>query len=224
MASPTEFDTDLPRHVADPFAAANNSPRGDAQLSVIAGERASQGPGNKIVTSQGKTHFAWQDSYEQRYFARVRTLDHETGTWTPSVTLAEGVDEHSRPTLAIDSQGYLHTIMGGHNSPLQYRRSIRPHDSSEWTPTESFGKNTHPVLLCGPDDTLYLAALQGQVMPSIERPNGPNRLLPGTRPSFIYALGADRYAEEGETINNELWWVRVSAEPAPRPCSSKAER
>ena len=35
-------------NVGDPFAAANRN-RGDALLSVIAGERASQGPGNKIV-------------------------------------------------------------------------------------------------------------------------------------------------------------------------------
>jgi len=152
---------ELPRPVADPFAAAGDSPRGDAQLSVIAGERASQGPGNKIVTYQRKTHLAWQDSHELRYFARVRSLDNETGTWTPSVTLTDGVDEHSRPALAIDSQGYLHVVMGGHNTPLQYRRSVRPNDSSEWTPIEPFGKNTYPVLLCGPDDTLYLAAREG---------------------------------------------------------------
>ena len=148
-------------HVANPFAAAGSSARGDAQLSVIAGERASQGPGNKIVTCEGKTHFAWQDSCDRRYFARVRSLDHETGTWSPTVTLAEGVDEHSRPTLAIDSQGYLHVVMGGHNSPLQYHRSVRPHESSEWTSAEPFGRNTYPVLLCGPDDTLYLAARDG---------------------------------------------------------------
>ena len=36
---------------ADPFAAADRN-RGDALLSVIAGERASQGPGNKIVWRQ----------------------------------------------------------------------------------------------------------------------------------------------------------------------------
>lgn len=160
-AARREAFPDLPRPVADPFAAAGKSPRGDAQLSVIAGERASQGPGNKIVTYQGKTHLAWQDSHEQHYFARVRSLNHETGTWTPSVTLSEGVDEHSRPTLAIDTRGYLHVVMGGHNSPLQYRRSLRPHDPAEWTPIEAFGKNTYPVLLCGPGDTLYLAARHG---------------------------------------------------------------
>ena len=45
--------------VGEPFAAADRS-RGDALLSVIAGERASQGPGNKIVACRGRTHIAWQ--------------------------------------------------------------------------------------------------------------------------------------------------------------------
>lgn len=188
--------------VVDPNAAAPNSRRGDALLSVIAGERASQGPGNKIVASQGKTHFAWQDSYEQRYFARVRTFDHKTGAWTRSVTLAEGVDEHSRPSLAIDGQGYLHMVMGGHNTPLQYRRSVRPHDSSEWTPIESFGKNTYPVLLCGPDDTLYLACRHGQHtgMELWERPLGgvwgSRGLIVGRQERFSGYTG----------MNNDLAW------------------
>ena len=146
--------------VGDPFAAANRN-HGDALLSVIAGERASQGPGNKIVVCCGRTHIAWQDSYNQRYFARVRTLDHETRKWTAGAILAEGVDEHSRPTLAVDSQGYLHVVMGGHNSPLQYQRSLRPHDASAWTSVEAFGRNTYPVLLCGPNDTLHLTARDG---------------------------------------------------------------
>jgi hypothetical protein len=39
---------------------------------------------------------------------------------------------------------------------LQYRRSVRPNDASEWTEIETFGKTTYPLLICGPNDTLYL--------------------------------------------------------------------
>ncbi|MDP6778899.1 MAG: BNR-4 repeat-containing protein [Candidatus Latescibacteria bacterium] len=158
--------------VADPSVA--DPERGDALLSRIAGERASQGVGNKIVSRAGKTHFAWQDSYDQRYFARVRTLDHDTGKWSASAVLSEGVDEHSRPALAADSEGFLHVVMGGHNSPLQYQRSLRPHDSSAWSAIESFGRNTYPVLLCGPDDTLYLTVRDGghEGLELWERPPG----------------------------------------------------
>lgn len=87
------------RDVQVPFAAARPG-LGDAILSVISGERASQGPGNKICACAGKTHIVWQDSYSQRYFARVRTLDRATGKWTPGAVLSEGVDEHSRPALS----------------------------------------------------------------------------------------------------------------------------
>ena len=61
----------------------------------------------------------------------------------------------------LDSRGYLHMVMGGHNSPLQYQRSLRPHDASAWTPVQAFGRNTYPVLMCGPDDTLHLTARDG---------------------------------------------------------------
>ena len=154
--------TDLPaletHDVADPLAAAGDGSRGAGLISAIAGERASQGAGNKIASLHGRTHVVWQDSHAGRYFARVRSLDHATGAWSPSVTLAEGVDEHARPTLAADSAGHLHVVMGGHNSPLQYRRSVEPGDSSAWTPIERFGASTYPVLVCGPDDTLHLTA------------------------------------------------------------------
>lgn len=142
--------------VEDPVKATERA--GHALLSRIGGERASQGPGNKIVTFQGKTHVVWQDSYQERYFARVRTYDHETQTWLKGEVLMEGVDEHSRPTLAVAPDGILHCIMGGHNTPLQYRHSIWPNDSSEWTPTVSFGAGTYPVLLAGSDGALLMAA------------------------------------------------------------------
>jgi len=147
--------------VADP-AAAPDLPRGHALLSVIGGERASQGPGNKIITRQGQTHVVWQDSFDLGYYARVRSLDHATGRWGKPVTLCKGVDDHSRPTMTMDSRGYLHVVMGGHNSPLQYRRSVRPNDASEWTEIEPFDPATYPVILCGPDDELRLIARNGK--------------------------------------------------------------
>ena len=126
-------------------------------LSSIGSERATSGNGNKIVTANGKTHVVWQDANEKGYFARVRTLDHKSGSWSPTYTLGKGRDNHARPTITVDSQGYLHAIIGGHHTGLQYRRSVRPGDASEWTDIEAFGKSTYPLLICGPDDTLYLA-------------------------------------------------------------------
>lgn len=126
-------------------------------ISEIGSERATSGNGNKIVTFDGKTHVVWQDSIKEGYFARARSLDRASGKWSPVYTLGKGKDNHARPTITVDSRGYLHVIIGGHHSGLQYRRSVRPNDASEWTPVETFGRTTYPVLVCGPDDTLYLA-------------------------------------------------------------------
>ena len=49
-------------------------------VSNIGSERATQGNGNKIVTFGDKTHIVWQDSIDEGYFARVRTLDRKTGS------------------------------------------------------------------------------------------------------------------------------------------------
>ena len=103
------------------------------KISTIGSERATSGYGNKIVTAGGKTRIVWQDATKEGYFARVRSLDHETGNWSATYTLGAGRDNHSRPTIVVDSKGDLHVIIGGHHTGLQYRRSLRPGDASEWT-------------------------------------------------------------------------------------------
>lgn len=125
-------------------------------VSNIGSERATQGNGNKIVTFDNKTHIVWQDSIDEGYFARVRTLDRRTREWSEVHTLGKGRDNHARPTITIDSKGFLHAIIGGHHDGLQYRRSVRANDASEWTAIEKFGRTTYPILICGPDDTLYI--------------------------------------------------------------------
>lgn len=77
-------------------------------ISSIGSERATSGNGNKITTVDGKTPFVWQDANNEGYFARVRTLEHKTSQWSPVHTLGEGRDNHARPTITVDSKGYLH--------------------------------------------------------------------------------------------------------------------
>jgi BNR repeat-containing family member len=52
---------------------------------------------------------------------------------------ATAVDDHNQPVIAVDSKGYLHVVVGGHNGPMYYRRSARPNDTSAWTGTEIIG-------------------------------------------------------------------------------------
>jgi hypothetical protein len=125
-------------------------------ISEIGSERATVGDGNKIVTWDGKTHIVWQDISREGYLNQVRSYDHDSGEWTDTFTLGYGLDNHARPILTIDHEGYLYVVLGGHNSPVTWRRSVRPNDATEWTAPEPIGEGTYPVLLCGYDDTLYL--------------------------------------------------------------------
>ncbi len=112
---------------------------------------------NKIVTVGGKTHVAWLDSPAEGFRVRIRTLDHETGRWSPTYTVGSAHDNHGGPALAVDSKGYLHVAYYPHHHPMRYRRSKRPNDASAWTGEERFGRRcTYPTLVCGRDDTLYL--------------------------------------------------------------------
>ena len=125
-------------------------------ISSIGSERATSGAGGKIATFQGKTHVVWQDATEEGYFNRVCTYDHSSGGLTERITLNQGRDNHARPVIAIGPKGYLHVVLSGHNSPVTYRRSVQPNDSSAWTEPEAAGSGTYPTLVCGADGTLYL--------------------------------------------------------------------
>lgn len=113
----------------------------------------------KIVTFKGKTHVAWLDTPAEGFRIRVRTLDHATGTWSPTWTIGEAADNHGGPALAVDAEGYLHVVYFSHHHPFRYHRSVRPNDASEWGPMEEFGIHlTYPTLLVAADGTLILSA------------------------------------------------------------------
>jgi hypothetical protein len=127
-------------------------------LSVAGSERATTGPGNNIVTHDGRTHVVWQDCEPQGYVNRVRTLDRASGKWSDAVTLGPGVDNHARPTIAVDAQGYLHVVLGGHNTMMYYLRSVKPNDAAEWTKRQPIDDGTYPMLVCDRAGGLVLAA------------------------------------------------------------------
>ncbi|GAF79598.1 unnamed protein product, partial [marine sediment metagenome] len=125
-------------------------------ISSIGSERATSG-GNKIVTSGGSTYIVWQDATDDgSYFNRLRSFDHTTRRWSETFTLNQAKDNHSRPVLSVDGEGYLHVFLSGHNSPVTWRRSVRPGDASQWTDPEVVGKGTYTKVMCGPDNTLYV--------------------------------------------------------------------
>lgn len=120
---------------------------------------------NKVVHLGDQLHVAWLDSIAN---IMVRTLDLAANTWSEPRLVGVGVDNHAGPSLASDSRGYLHIVFGPHHGPMTYRRSLRPNDSSAWTAPVEFGEAlTYPSLVCGPDDTLYMAARGGPNPPAL---------------------------------------------------------
>jgi len=164
-------------------------------ISAQGSERATNDSG-KIITFDGRTHVAWQDVDSQGYFNRVRTFDHATGNWSEPVTLASGVDNHARAVLAIDADGLLHAILGGHGTPVRWCRALAPNDASAWTEPRPLGVGTYPVFLCAPDGTLYLT-LRGQGEQRHQRGVDLYRCLSGgewSEPQRIVAL-AEEYGQ-----------------------------
>ena len=80
-------------------------------ISEIGSERATVGDGNKIVTWESKVHVVWQDISRDGYLNQVRSFDQAAGTWSETVTLGKGLDNHARPILSVDHDGYLTGIV-----------------------------------------------------------------------------------------------------------------
>ena len=126
------------------------------RISEYGSEAATNEAGSKIITVGEKTHVTWQDVVEAGYFNRVRTLDRNSGEWSETWTLDKAKDNHARGVITSDGDGFLHVILSGHNTPCNYRRSLRPNDASEWSDPVEVASGTYPYFVCGPDDTLYL--------------------------------------------------------------------
>lgn len=168
---------------------------------------------NKIVTLDGKTHVAWLDSVKEGFRARVRTLDRQSGQWSPTYTLGEAFDNHGGPALTVDSKGYLHAVYYPHHHPFRYRRSARPNDASEWGEEARFGKRcTYPTLMCGPDDTLYLTCRESNngkqpwvVNLYTKTPGGewsrPTAILRADDPGYSHFQEALAWSPDGKTLH-----------------------
>jgi hypothetical protein len=162
---------------------------------------------NKIVTLGEKTHVSWLDSQDDKFLVRIRTLNRDTGRWSPTYTVGEAFDNHGGPSLTFDGMGYLHIVYYPHHHPFRYRRSLRPNDASQWTQETQFGeKCTYSSMICLPDSTLVLVCRESSKQrwklnlydkPPGENWQGPRTILHGqassgyTRWKSSLALGPD---------------------------------
>jgi hypothetical protein len=136
------------------------------------------------VTRGGKTHIVWgevsgkpdgSEADERGVPTYVATYDHATGEVGAKVLLGHGPpvnDVHNVPAITMDSEGYLHVLIGAHGQSFHYVRSVRPNDASEWSEPEPIlgtgfateegeqGRQTYISLVCDDEDTLHTAFRQ----------------------------------------------------------------
>jgi hypothetical protein len=151
---------------------------------------AANGFGKPVSTLQhpageyydGVTYLAYQGPHEDPY---VCAYNHETGAWegpvqagvsalgrTPAPNDPNDIDNHGRPALIVDGDGYIHLVFGGHgghrrygSNPLGYTGGGRqthvvsknPGDISAWQELDNippFG--TYSQFIKMPDGTIYL--------------------------------------------------------------------
>ncbi|NIP16728.1 MAG: hypothetical protein GWM87_00115, partial [Xanthomonadales bacterium] len=89
---------------------------------------ADNGYSNTVSTMQhpagehyeGVTYVAYQGPLEDPY---VAAYDHAADQWTGPFKAGEsilgktpgaGIDNHGKPALVVDAQGYIHLVFGGH--------------------------------------------------------------------------------------------------------------
>ena len=69
----------------------------------------------------------------------VAAYDQTTGTLGAPQQVATARplnDDHATPGIVADSQGLLHVLSGGHNTPFMYTHTIDPADPATWSPQE----------------------------------------------------------------------------------------
>ena len=102
---------------------------------------------------EGVTYVGYQGPLEDPY---VAAYDHESGTWTGPFKAGESImgkdpdhkiDNHGKPALVVDAEGYIHLVFGGHGGLPEHGENLlgnthygkmihvvtkRPQDISEW--------------------------------------------------------------------------------------------
>ncbi|MEA3400111.1 MAG: BNR-4 repeat-containing protein [Armatimonadota bacterium] len=132
------------------------------------GLSAHSGIPSSVVSRGPKVHVAWGEATDPAGDAPgvptfVVTYDRQTGELGEPALLGYGPppnDVHNSPSITMDSEGYLHVLIGTHGRPFQYCRSQAPNDaSSGWTEPVTAGEGlnqTYIGLVCGEDDALHV--------------------------------------------------------------------
>lgn len=86
--------------------------------------------------------------------------DPHTGALRGTLCLAEGIDNHCGPALALEPGGRLHFMSGAHHGDFLHRwcDDIDPLNPNHWSNPDAVGpRASYPSLVCDPEGTLHLA-------------------------------------------------------------------
>lgn len=132
------------------------------------GLSAHSGIPSAIVSRGDKVHITWGEATPPQAKTPgvptyVATYNHSTGELGPPALVGYGPpanDVHNSPCITIDSDGYLHVLIGTHGRTFKYVRSLLPNSASDgWTQAEDVGaglRQTYVGMVCDHNNTLHL--------------------------------------------------------------------
>lgn len=130
-----------------------------------AGSGGHSGGTSFAVTTARKTHLVYaelpKDVRNGGNPIYIATVDRETRTVVARehliVAPPQKADVHTRPTITVDSRGYLHVLSGSHGQPFFYLRSLKPNDiTGGWTkPVRLTGRPCYASIVCDEHDRLH---------------------------------------------------------------------
>ncbi|MCP3681214.1 MAG: hypothetical protein GY861_00855, partial [bacterium] len=128
------------------------------------------GVGDLTVTVDNKTHVVYGSTNPVNGMLGtpqyIVTYNHDDQTVTEPFllgTTGKKVDEHNGPAIVADSQGFLHVVLGSHQTPFKYTVSTIPNDiKKKWTGPDEIsntsGEETYVSLVIDKADTLHLVS------------------------------------------------------------------
>jgi hypothetical protein len=145
---------------------------------------AHSGGGSALATQGDLTFVVWGEAVDPKDDAPgvpsyISVYDRASGNLATPQFLAYAPpinDSHNSPAVTLDSQGYIHVVVGAHGRSFQYLRSREPlRIDAGWTDPVNIlstgrieigadvperGAQTYVGLVCTPDDTLHVVSRQ----------------------------------------------------------------
>lgn len=136
--------------------------------SLSIGYSGHSGIPSTIMSRGDKVHVVWAEATDPAVEipgvpTYVATWDRAAGELSEPALVGYGPpanDVHNTPSITMDSQGYLHVLVGTHGRTFLYARSKAPNTAGGgWTEPEPLGpglRQTYVGFVCDENDTLHV--------------------------------------------------------------------